>query len=138
MIMKRITNIILFTILLFGCINLSYSQSTGKEIGEKSRQAYEKAKEFVCDSTGPVKKAFKETRKEVKKGWEASEPVRKKAADNVKPLIEEAGKAWDKTEPQRKAAAEKVKQVVKQSGETIKEIKEGWDKKPKKDTSHVL
>ena len=99
---------ILLVTLIFYCLaNNVFSQSTPQKLGEKTREEFEKAKNFVCDSAGPVKKVIKETG-------------------------EKAKEIWKNTEPQREAAAEKAKQLLKKTEEAAKEFKEGWQKDQKK------
>ena len=105
--MKIVIRLLLLTLAFIGCVNNGYSQSTPQKLGEKTRQEFEKAKNFVCDSAGPVKKVIKETG-------------------------EKAKEIWKNTEPQREAAAEKAKQLLKKTEEAAKEFKEGWQKDQKK------
>jgi vacuolar-type H+-ATPase subunit H len=99
---------ILLVSLIFCCLaNNGFAQSTPKKLGEITREQFEKAKDFVSDSTGPVKKVIKETG-------------------------EKAKEVWKNIEPQREAAAEKAKELLKKTEEAAKEFKEGWQKDPKK------
>ena len=120
---------ILLATLMFICfVNRGYSQSTTQKLGEKTRNEFEKAKSFVCDSTGPVKKVIKETGEKAKEVWNSSDTIRKKALETSKKLLNSANKVWENTEPQREAAAEKAKQLLKKTEEAAKEFKEGWQK----------
>jgi hypothetical protein len=105
--MKIVIKLLLWTLVFIGCMNNCYSQSTPQKLGEKTREQFEKAKDFVSDSTGPVKKVIKETG-------------------------EKAKEVWKNIEPQREAAAEKAKELLKKTEEAAKEFKEGWQKDPKK------
>ena len=120
----------IFLIILISCwlANNGFTQSTPQKLGEKTRQEFEKAKNFVCDSTGPVKKVIKETGEKAKEVWDSSDTIRKKALETSKKLLNSANKVWENTEPQREAAAEKAKQLLKKTEEAAKEFKEGWKK----------
>ncbi len=105
--MKIEIKLLLWILVFIVCANNGYSQSTPQKLGEKTRQEFEKAKDFINDSTGPVKKVIKETG-------------------------EKAKEVWKNTEPQREAAAEKAKQLLKKTEEAAKDFKEGWQKDQKK------